>query len=111
MTNNPDSQRHRIGVVRGWHHQSKGNTVNKRQLRQAIKACAITEAAVMRASYEMPELGWLLCVEQPGNDEAHALTNKAGEVKLYPVIDAAIDELAAAGFSGSVAVAWSRSCS
>ena len=84
--------------------------MNKKQLEQGIKTGAITKAIVMRASDDMPELGWLLCVEQPGNDEAQAMTDREGEVKLYPVIDAAIDELAACGFSGSVAVMWSKPC-
>lgn len=81
--------------------------MNKKQLRQAVEAGTVTDAVVMRASDDMPELGWLLCFEQPDTNEAQPLTTKAGEVKLYPVIDAAIDELAAAGFSGNVAVMWS----
>ena len=84
--------------------------MNRKHLRKAIKAGTITEATVVRACDDMPELGWLLCVEQPGNDEAQAITNRDGEVKLYPVIDAAMAELEAAGFSGNVAVMWSASC-
>lgn len=84
--------------------------MNKKQLKQGIKAGTITEAAVMRASDDMPEMGWLLCLEELGNDEAQPLTNKAGQVLVFDCIDDAIAELAAAGFDGSVSVMWSMSC-
>lgn len=79
------------------------------QMIRAVKAGTITEAAVMRACDDWPELGWLLCLTQTGDDEAQPLTNFVGQIKLFDTIDAAIEALAAVGFDGSVSVAWSMS--
>lgn len=79
------------------------------QLIRAIKAGTVTEAAVMRVCDDMPELGWLLCVAQAGEEEAQPLTTVTGNIRLFDTIDAAVEALAAVGFDGSVSVMWSMS--
>ena len=77
------------------------------QLIRAVKAGTVTEAAVMRVCDDMPELGWLLCLVQDGEEEAKPLTTVTGNIRLFDTIDAAVETLAAAGFDGSVSVMWS----
>lgn len=80
--------------------------MHRKQLRKAVEAGVITQAAIVRIHEGLPELGWMLHLHL-SETEAYPLTNKEGQVLVFDYIDNAIAELAAVSYTGPVGVAWS----